>query len=465
MASDNAIIIENLSKGYRIYDKPIHRLLQMVCSDRKHYYRVFWSLKDISLVVKRGETVGIVGKNGAGKSTLLKIICGTTAPTAGTVTTNGRIAAILELDAGFNPEFTGRENVFMKASILGLTNEEINSCYDSIIAFAEIGDFIDQPVKTYSSGMIVRLAFSVAINADPEILVVDEALAVGDEKFQRKCYARLETIRRQGATIIFVSHSGETVVHLCDRAILLDKGEMLVTAKPKIVYDVYQQLLYAPDGKREAIRNNIIELGRASENYIDNDIQEESLLIPDNTDGRQEQESFDPLMTPSSVLRYVSQGAVIRDPAILTSDGRKVNCLVRRKRYRYTYYVDFQTTATKLQFGMLIKSDLGIALGGATTAYTNLDSKISMNTGTTCRVVFEFTCFLNEGTYFLNAGVSGMVGEYPTNLHRVVDLAMFKVVPDPESSVTGMVDFVCDHSTVLISGTRKQYEDLAFGGG
>ena len=198
-----AIQVEGLSKCYQIYDKPGDRLKQFLFprlkpSARRNgtaYFREFWALRNVSLTVKQGETIGIVGRNGSGKSTLLQIICGTLTPTQGDVRTNGRIAALLELGSGFNPEFSGRENVYLNAAVLGLTKEETDARFDEIAAFADINDFIDQPIKTYSSGMVVRLAFAVAINADPQILVVDEALSVGDELFQRKCFARIEQIR------------------------------------------------------------------------------------------------------------------------------------------------------------------------------------------------------------------------------------------------------------------------------
>jgi lipopolysaccharide transport system ATP-binding protein len=205
----------------------------MLTPEIKKYYREFWALKSVSFNVKRGSTVGIVGKNGSGKSTLLQLICGTLSQSNGEVETNGRIAALLELGSGFNPEFTGRENVYMNSAVLGLTKDEVDSRFQDIVDFADIGLFIEQPVKTYSSGMLVRLAFAVAINVDPEILIVDEALSVGDELFQRKCFARIEAIKNKGATILFVSHSGSTIVELCDSAILLDSGEVLASGAPK----------------------------------------------------------------------------------------------------------------------------------------------------------------------------------------------------------------------------------------
>ena len=258
MYSEPAISVRDLSKAFPIYSKPHHWLLQMVMPGPKdRWYREFHALRSISIDIFRGETVGIVGRNGSGKSTLPQLICGTLTPSSGEIQVNGRIAALLELGAGFNPEFTGRENVFLNATVLGLTHAEIVEKFDEIAAFADIGDFIDQPVKSYSSGMYVRLAFAVAINVEPEILVVDEALSVGDEGFQRKCFARIDAIRDSGATVLFVSHSASTVVDLCDRAILLDRGELLTSGTPRHVVSRYQKLLYAPADRAAKIREEI----------------------------------------------------------------------------------------------------------------------------------------------------------------------------------------------------------------
>jgi lipopolysaccharide transport system ATP-binding protein len=220
MSSEVAIKVQNLSKCYEIYDKPRDRLLQMLSRGKKKYCREFWALRDVSFEIRKGETVGIVGRNGSGKSTLLQILCGTLNPTSGTVETHGRIAALLELGSGFNPEFTGRENVYLNASILGLSKEEIDARYDAIIEFADIGDFINQPVKTYSSGMLVRLAFSVQAQVEPDILIVDEALAVGDAKFQARCFDRLKKLKENGTSILLVTHSSEQIVTHCDHAFL-----------------------------------------------------------------------------------------------------------------------------------------------------------------------------------------------------------------------------------------------------
>lgn len=223
MSSDFAIKVENLSKCYHIYDQPRDRLMQMLTRGRKKYYREFWALTDVSFEIKKGETFGIVGRNGSGKSTLLQMICGTLNPTAGTIQTNGRVAALLELGSGFNPEFTGRENVYLNASVLGLTNKEIDQRFDKIAEFADIGDFIEQPIKTYSSGMVVRLAFAVIAHVDADILVIDEALAVGDTVFTQKCMRCIREFKQKG-TLLFVSHDQNAVSNLCDEVLWLSSG-------------------------------------------------------------------------------------------------------------------------------------------------------------------------------------------------------------------------------------------------
>ena len=221
-----AIRAQGLGKTYRLYDKPHHRLLQSLWRGRKNYFREFAALSDVSFELARGQTLGIIGRNGAGKSTLLQIICGTLTPSAGQVQVNGRIAALLELGTGFNPEFTGRENIVINAAILGLSQREIAERLDDIIAFADIGPFIDQPVKTYSSGMYVRLAFAVVVHVNPDILIVDEALAVGDQHFQKKCIERIMAFRSNGCTILFCSHSLYHVQRLCDQALWLHQGQV-----------------------------------------------------------------------------------------------------------------------------------------------------------------------------------------------------------------------------------------------
>jgi ABC-type polysaccharide/polyol phosphate transport system ATPase subunit len=255
MSSETAIRVNNLSKCYQIYDRPHHRLMQSLFRRRK-YFRDFWALRDVSLEVKRGEVLGIIGRNGAGKSTLLQAICGTATPTSGDVTVSGRVAALLELGAGFNPDFTGRENAFLNAAILGMTRDEIAARFDEILAFSELTEFIDEPVKTYSSGMFMRLAFAVAIHVSPEILIIDEALSVGDVAFRNKCLERLQVLVKQGVTILFVTHDISTLQLLCSRVLWLDHGKVKAVGDPiRVSQDYYADALgqKAKEGPTEAV--------------------------------------------------------------------------------------------------------------------------------------------------------------------------------------------------------------------
>jgi lipopolysaccharide transport system ATP-binding protein len=451
-ATDNiAIRVQNLSKCYQIYDTPRDRLKQFIMprlqglagQSLRQYFREFWALRDVSFEVKKGETVGIIGRNGSGKSTLLQMICGTLNPTSGSVETRGRIAALLELGSGFNPEFTGRENVYMNAAVLGLSRAEVDARFDDIAAFADIGQFIDQPVKAYSSGMVVRLAFAVAINVDPEILIVDEALSVGDELFQRKCFSRIEAIKNNGATILFVSHSGGTIVELCDRAVLMDSGEKLAVGVPKQIVGRYQKLLYAPADKRETIREQI---RRVDEDVAASASTAEQAAHKDQPPGehaQEPQENFDPHLKPSSTIEYESHGAYIDSPAVLTLSGEQVNNLVGGNTYRYAYTVQFTKCASNVRFGMLIKTTSGIELGGGASANSPRESLAYVEAGSSYRVEFRFRCALNTGVYFLNAGVVGDVDGSEIYLHRLIDIAMFRVQPATENLATGIVDFGC----------------------
>ena len=457
MSSEIAIKVENLSKAYQIYDQPNDRLKQFVMPrlqravgmTPRQYYRDFWALKDVSFEVKKGETVGIIGRNGSGKSTLLQLICGTLSPTYGNLETHGRIAALLELGSGFNPEFTGRENVYMNAAVLGLSREEVDDRFDEIVKFADIGEFIEQPVKSYSSGMFMRLAFSVAINVDPEILIVDEALSVGDEKFQRKCFSRLEELKETGVSILFVSHSGGAVVELCDRAILLDAGEKLSDGLPKLIVARYQKLLYAPEDKYQEIRGQIRRMVDAAVESVDasnsNESHEPCAHSPEL------QESYDPNLKPESTTEYESIGACIETPVILNLSGERVNNLIRGKTYRYTYIVRFTESASRVRFGMLIKTISGVELGGAASAISPAKSIPFVQSGESYQIEFRFNANLNPGVYFMNAGVLG----WPDNqleqyLYRVLDVVMFRILPDDNSCATAIVDFGCVPEIQLI---------------
>ena len=456
---DFSIRVKGLSKRYELYAQPADRLKQMILPrvqravrrPARNYFSEFWAVRGVSFDVRKGETVGIVGRNGSGKSTLLQMICGTLNPTLGTVAVRGRVAALLELGAGFNPEFTGRESVRLSGLLYGLSEQELDTRFDAILDFAEIGDFIDQPIKTYSSGMYVRLAFSVAINVSPDVLVVDEALSVGDEAFQRKCFARIDAIRDAGATVLFVSHATGTVIELCDRAILLDEGEMIADGTPGFVVPRYHKLLYSPSDKAVAVREAIKQksiTGNASGELpaIQPKDRCKSLDgIPEtvkDVEIREVEESayFDEAMTPRSTVHYQSRGALIAVPRIETRMGRQVNVLSPGREYIYTYDVLFQAAAVGVRLGMMIKTITGLELGGAATA-PNPASGMFVPAGQRLQARFRFRAMLAPGVYFMNAGVTAAEPEGETYLDRIIDVLMFRVTHDADRIATGTVDF------------------------
>ena len=458
--SDRAIRVQDLSKCYQIYENARDRLKQsiyprvqrLVGKHPGHYYREFWALRNVSLDIKKGETVGIIGRNGSGKSTLLQLICGILAPTSGSVETDGRIAALLELGSGFNPEFTGRENVYLNGAILGLDGNEVNARFHDIEAFADIGDFIDQPIKKYSSGMQVRLAFSVAINVDPQILVVDEALSVGDELFRRKCFSHIEVAKQRGTTILFVSHSGAQIVELCDRALLVDAGEVLISGLPKDVVGKYQKLLYAPAEQQGEIRAAIVASAGSPFSQHQESLDDVSVKVKE----ADVQELYDPRLKPQSTIAYESKGALIEQVRILTSDGKQVNGLRRGRSYRYCYRISFERSAANVVFGMLIKTISGTELGGASSSPAGQGAVPYISAGTIVEVECRFHCNLNPGVYFLNAGVVGaMGGGRETYLHRVLDACMFRVLPESKGAGVGSVDFGCHYELTILEAAKS----------
>lgn len=431
-----AIELTGVSKTYQLYERPLDRLKQALY--RRPFGRTLEALKPLSLTIQRGETVGIVGRNGSGKSTLLQLICGTLTPTLGQVTVQGRISALLELGAGFNPDFSGRENVFLNAAILGLSEKEIKARYPAIVEFSGLEPhLLEQPVKTYSSGMYVRLAFAIAISVEPDILVIDEALSVGDESFQRKCFARLRQIQQRGGTILFVSHSSATIIDLCDRAILLEHGELVSSGLPKSVIAHYHKLIYAPVAEQPQILEDIRNRQDQPESMDEEDEEEKRPATLATT------ASYNPEMKPESTVVYASHGATISTPQITTPDGRQVNQLLKGEEYRLTYDVRFDTAAEHVRFGMIIKTKSGMELGGGSTAHTSalLPHVAPEQTYT---VSFRFRALLAAGSYFMNCGCSGAVNGHDTFLHRITDAVMFRVLPGEPSAQTGTVDFLVD---------------------
>jgi lipopolysaccharide transport system ATP-binding protein len=437
MSSEVALRLDNLGKCYHIYDQPKDRLKQMLWRGRRNFCREFWALRGISLEVRRGETVGIVGRNGSGKSTLLQLVCRIVTPTEGLVHVSGRISALLELGSGFNPEFTGRENVYLNGSVLGLTPAEVDERFERIAGFADIGDFLDQPVKTYSSGMVLRLAFAVAINVDPSMLIVDETLSVGDEAFQRKCFARIHQIQEAGGTILFVSHSAAAVAELCTRAVLLDRGEMLLQDTPKNVLGNYHKLIYAPPEKLEALRRDI---RTRSADVAETPVE---LVVTTSLELRDDAgpvEFYDPNMVPKSTFHYLPRGAEIRRPKLSTLDGLPVNVLKRGCEYLYSYEIWFAEPAFAVRCGIMIKTVSGLELGGL-QSHSPAEAIAYVSAGSVWQVCFRFRCALVAGTYFLNSGVMGMVGDQYTYLARTLDIAMFKVMEEESVRTAGPIDF------------------------
>jgi len=457
----HVIRVKGLEKTFRMYQKPQDRLKQMLLprlGRKRDYFTTFTALKDVNLTLGRGETVGIVGRNGSGKSTLLQIICGTLQPSAGEVNVNGRIAALLELGAGFNPEFTGRENVYLNGAIIGMDKEEIEARFDDIARFADIGQFMEQPTKSYSSGMYVRLAFSVAIHAEPDILVVDEALSVGDEAFQRKCFARIEALQDRGATILFVSHSAQAVIELCDRAILLDGGDVLMSGAPKRVVGQYQRLMNLTGEQADATRETIKRMGaqdadvKSKENTSSGSKKDTSRPPEANTDSQLDPSWFDPDLKSSSTVTYDTQGARIKTPQILNSQGQQVNYIAVGRRYTISYNATFEKAVEKLLFGGLFKTVSGVELAGANNVRVQHPQINSVKAGDQVAVKIDFTCHFMPGTYFLTIGLMAMMDDEFVFLHRIVDALAVRVMAGTNKALydTGLVALESDMHTKLL---------------
>jgi lipopolysaccharide transport system ATP-binding protein len=449
MTDDIAIKVENVSKIYKLYDKPIDRVKESLNIFDKNYHRDFFALNDVSFEIKKGETVGIVGKNGSGKSTLLKIITGVLTPSSGSVHISGKISALLELGAGFNPEYTGMQNIYLNASMMGLTKEEIEKKIPEIVGFADIGEHINQSVKTYSSGMFVRLAFAVAINVDPEILIVDEALAVGDDLFQKKCFSKIESFRKNGKTVLFVSHSGGLVIELCDKAILMDAGEKLLVGPSNTVVNLYQKLLFASKEKVNTVKQQIEKIGAYELDNKYSSLTKEKVIVKDSTSNSQdaqnvakaiEEEYFDENLVPTDPILYENNGAKISDYKILNYKGEDVNVLRFGKRYVLSYKVQFYKDCLNVRFGMVIKTKTGIEISGAATARPG-DGISFIAADKVINVEFEFTPKLTAGVYFLRCGVVGIDKDSEIFLDRQVDAVAFRMLEQEKSLMNSLVDF------------------------
>ncbi len=435
-ATSPAVRVRGLGKRYSLQATPWQRVRSALLDREPSDARAMWALRDVSFEVERGESFGIVGRNGCGKSTLLEIVSGTLAPTTGDVEVAGQLAALLELGAGFDPALTGRENVFVQGALLGLSKAEVESRFDEIAAFADLGAYLDEPVHHYSTGMFVRLAFAVAVSATPDVLVVDEALAVGDEAFQRRCYGRIEEMKAAGVTLLFVSHSAAAVLELCDRVMLLDAGEALCVGAPRDVLPRYHRLIYAPPGRQPALRAEI--LAETTEGRFSSGSSESQ---PAADPAPLEAERFDAGLESKSRVEYASQGAHIEDVRIETERGERVNVLHRGARYVYAFRVRFDRAAEGVRFGMMLKNLVGSELGGLADAPPDAVGR-RVTPGDEIDVRLPFELRLNPGTYFANAGVVARASGEELFLHRIIDVLSFRVSLESGLRGTGTVDLV-----------------------
>ena len=399
---DVMIQVSHVDKVYRLYDRRRDRLKEAFSLSRKTYYHEHLALSDVSFEVGRGETVGIIGTNGAGKSTILKIITGVLSPTGGSVNVNGRISALLELGAGFNMEYTGIENIYLNGTMIGFSREEIDKKLDDILAFADIGDFVHQPVKTYSSGMFVRLAFAVAINIDPEILIVDEALSVGDAFFQVKCYHKFEEFKRQGRTIVFVSHDLTSINKYCDRVILLNKGRKMAEGAPKDMIDLYKRVMAGQEDADAAGQGDVLSA----------------------QDGKPwcEQMERDP-----DCQSYGNGAATIVDYCVMDAAGRITNVINAGEDYTVRMKVQFHENASEPVFALTLRDKQGTDICGTNSMFEDFNTG-SVQDGDVRVISFTQRMNLRGGDYLLCLGCTGFRNGGFEVFHRLYDACMIQVV-------------------------------------
>ena len=403
-----AIAVDHISKVYKLYDKPMDRMVEALGLTKKKKYREHFALSDVSFQVKKGECVGIIGTNGSGKSTILKIITGVLNPTGGTLTVNGRIQALLELGAGFNMEYTGIENIYLNGTMNGFTEQEIESRMQDILDFADIGDYVKQPVKTYSSGMFVRLAFSVAINIDPEILIVDEALSVGDVFFQAKCYHKFEEFKKMGKTIIFVSHDLSSVSKYCDRVVLLNQGVKLGEGSPKEMIDDYKRVLV---GQYELPESK-------SESSLLND--EQIQVAVQKKAAKQD---------TSKLLEYGTKEAVIEQFYMTDDRGTESKSIIKGSEFTIHLKVRFMADLPAPIFAFSIKTVKGTEITGTNTMFEKAFLE-PVKAGAVKDITFTQKMSLQGGEYLLSFGVTGYDGNDFQVYHRLYDALDLTVISD-----------------------------------
>ncbi len=391
----NAIQLEHVTKSYRLYHHPGDRLKEALHPGRKKYHQDFCALRDVNLAVMPGETIGIIGRNGSGKSTLLKLIAGILTPTAGVLETRGKVAALLELGAGFNPELTGLENFYFNGILLGHTRREMEARRAAVTAFADIGDYMDQPVKHYSNGMFVRLAFAVAIQVDPDILIVDEALAVGDLNFQARCFRKLDEFRSAGKTVLLVTHALDSVLRYCSRTFVLDKGRVVVAADSKQAVDVYKQLLA-----------NCYDAAPAA------------VPPPCGTDG---------LTANPDALVYGGGAAEIVEYGLFDEYKHPVRMLQHGQRFTISMKINFHAPVHEPIFAFTIKNLKGMELTGTNTQFKQVPTGAYAK-GDSVRVEFSQTLNAQSGQYALSLGCTGYEGDTMVVYHRLYDILLFEAV-------------------------------------
>ena len=431
--TDIAISVNHISKVYKLYDNPMDRLKESLGLSRKKKYKEHYALNDISFEIKKGETVGIIGTNGSGKSTILKIITGVLNPTVGNIQVDGRISALLELGAGFNGEYTGLENVYLNGTMLGFSREEIDARLQDILDFADIGEFIHQPVKTYSSGMFVRLAFAVAINIDPEILIVDEALSVGDIFFQSKCFRKFEEFKERGKTILLVSHDLSSISKYCDRVILLNKGNKVSEGSPKVVVDEYKKILA---NKSEG---------------VETEEEEEAIDTPDQQVQNEQNDKFSIKNNWSKsfplnpeFIEYGTGKAEILDFLIRDCNGNITNLIEKDTEFEIEMKVKFHDVVSEPIFAYTIKDIRGTDLTGTNTMYENAPVR-EMHKDDVQEVVFRQKMTLQGGEYMLSLGCTGYCdGDFEV-FHRLYDICNLSVM-----SAKNTIGFYDIHSSVIL---------------
>ncbi len=405
---ETAIDISDISKVYKLYEKPGDRLKEALAISRKKLYTEHFALDHVSFQINKGETVGIIGTNGAGKSTLLKIITGVLTPTSGSVSVNGRISALLELGAGFNMEYSGIENIYLNGTMCGYSREEVDERLEDILQFADIGDFVYQPVKTYSSGMFVRLAFAVAINIDPEILIVDEALSVGDVFFQAKCYQKFEEFKKNGKTILLVSHSLGTVAKYCDKVVLLNKGTKVSEGTPQEMIDLYKKILVSSSV-------DIDELVNGEEETID------EVFVTDNWKGR--------LTLNPHINSYGNMDAEIIDFAIIDKKKKITNNLNKGDEFSIRIKVKFHQSIRNPIIAFTILNLQGTDVSGTNTMLEDSDLK-DAEQGDIKTVTFTQQLDIQGGEYLLSLGCTGFRDGEFTVYHRLYEVCNINVISD-----------------------------------